>query len=92
MTAALWEKSGLDDPAMTMGHSLGEYMALVASRAISARECYALVEGGTRHARRHARKVGRHGAVLGLSADDVARLIEPVQNVWVANLNSPTRW
>lgn len=92
VTAALWEKSGLDDPAMTMGHSLGEYMALVASRAISVRECYALVE---RRARAMQDAIpGRSGAmaaVLGLSADDVARLIEPVQNVWVANLNSPTQ-
>ncbi len=90
VTAALWERSGLDCPAVAMGHSLGEYMALVVSRAISVRECYTLVE-------RRARAMqdampggsGTMAAVLGLSADDVARLIEPVQNVWVANLNSP---
>ncbi len=90
VTAALWERSGLDRPAVAMGHSLGEYMALVVSRAIPVRECYTLVE-------RRARAMqdampggsGAMAAVLGLPADDVARLIEPVQNVWVANLNSP---
>ena len=90
VTAALWERSGLDGPAVTMGHSLGEYMALVASRAIPLRECYTLVE-------RRARAMqdampggsGAMAAVLGLPSDDVARLIEPVQHVWVANLNSP---
>ena len=90
VTAALWERSGLDRPAVAMGHSLGEYMALVASRAIPLRECYTLVE-------RRARAMqdampggsGAMAAVLGLPSDDVARLIEPVQHVWVANLNSP---
>ncbi len=90
VTAALWERSGLDGPAVTMGHSLGEYMALVASRAIPVRECYTLVERRAR-AMQDAMpgESGAMAAVLGLSADDVARLIEPVQNVWVANLNSP---
>jgi malonyl CoA-acyl carrier protein transacylase len=41
VSAALWERSGLKDPAMVMGHSLGEYMALTASGAIPLMECFA---------------------------------------------------
>jgi [acyl-carrier-protein] S-malonyltransferase len=89
VTASLWEKSGLDRPAVTMGHSLGEYMALAVSGSISVRECYGLVS-----ARAQAMQdamppgTGTMAAVLGMTASDVARWIEPVENVWVANINT----
>jgi [acyl-carrier-protein] S-malonyltransferase len=89
VTACLWKKSGLDLPEMAMGHSLGEYMALTASGAVSVQECYTLVEKRAR-AMQEAMPpgTGAMAAVLGMSAVDVAGVIEPVSHVWVANINT----
>lgn len=89
VTGALWDSCALNDPALVMGHSLGEYMALVASGALSLKECYALVS--TRASAMEnamAKGEGAMAAVLGLSAAAVSEAIEALDRVWVANINT----
>ncbi len=43
VSIALWKDSGFDSPAMVMGHSLGEYSALVASEALDFADALDLV-------------------------------------------------
>jgi [acyl-carrier-protein] S-malonyltransferase len=90
VSAALWERSGLRDPAMVMGHSLGEYMALTASGAISLMECYSLVSARA-SAMDSAMPAGRGAmaAVMGMSAEDIAEVLKDIDGIWVANINTP---
>ncbi|MDM7934365.1 MAG: ACP S-malonyltransferase, partial [Methanothrix sp.] len=90
VSAALWVRSGLSDPAMVMGHSLGEYMALTASGAISLMECFDLVKARA-SAMDSAMPAGRGAmaAVMGMSAEDIAEVLEGIDGVWVANINTP---
>jgi [acyl-carrier-protein] S-malonyltransferase len=72
------------------GHSLGEYTALVAARALSAESGARLVM-----ARGEAMQVaadtepGTMAAVLGLDPDLVAQACRTVQGAWPANDNAP---
>lgn len=88
VTAALWEESGLNDPLMTMGHSLGEYMALTAAGALSRDDCFALVcqRAAAMNSAMPAGQ-GAMAAVLGLKEEEVAEALEGVDGAWVANLN-----
>ena len=89
VTASLWMRSGLDRPEIAMGHSLGEYMALAVSGALSVPECYRLVEKRARAMQdAMAPGSGSMAAVLGMPAADVAALIEPLADVWIANINT----
>ncbi len=88
VTAALWARSGLDQPEMVMGHSLGEYMALVAAGALSLSDALPLVQ----HRAAFMEGAGREGeggmaAVLGLSVEDVSEVVDAFDDVWVANIN-----
>lgn len=77
-------------PAVCAGLSLGEYTALTASRKISFANCLPLV--ASRGAYMHEACLAFPGGmqvVLGLSADDVAKAIASLANVWVANVNCP---
>lgn len=89
VSAALWESSGLDRPAMVMGHSLGEYMALTVSGAISLHECYRLVEKRASVMDEAGRKAkGSMAAVLGMSASDIADALQGIEGAWIANINT----
>jgi [acyl-carrier-protein] S-malonyltransferase len=88
VTAALWEKSGLNDPLMVMGHSLGEYMALTASGALSRKDCYALVcERAAAMDEAMPKGQGAMAAVLGMTGEEIAEALKGVEGVWVANFN-----
>jgi len=89
VTAALWDSCAFKDPALLMGHSLGEYMALVASGALSQEECRTLVSvRASAMDKATAGGEGAMAAVLGLSAADVSETIENLDGVWVANINT----
>lgn len=88
VTAALWEESGLNDPLMVMGHSLGEYMALTASGALSRDDCFALVclRAAAMDSAMPAGQ-GAMAAVLGMRAEEIEEALESLDGAWVANLN-----
>ena len=75
---------------LALGHSLGEYSALVATDALGFDDALRLVkrrgEAMTAAARRQP---GAMAAVLGLDAVTVEELCEAVPDVWPANFNSP---
>ena len=87
VTSALWVRSGLDQPEMVMGHSLGEYMALVTAGVISSSDGLDLVKNRAVFMER-AMPAGKGGmaAVLGLSYQDVSSVIDAMEDVWVANI------
>lgn len=90
VSAALWAKSGLNDPLMVMGHSLGEYMALTASGALSQEDCYMLVcERAAAMDSAMPKGQGAMAAVLGMAAEEIEAALAGVDGVWVANFNMP---
>jgi [acyl-carrier-protein] S-malonyltransferase len=92
VSSALWKRSGLDDPAAVMGHSLGEYSALIAAGCLSTNDAIELVKKRAAFmdsSMPHGS--GGMAAVLGLSADETADAISPFSDIWVANLNSSSQ-
>jgi len=90
VSAALWESSGFDRPAMVMGHSLGEYMALTASGAVPVGECLSLVGVRASAMEEAAQKSeGSMAAVLGMPVEDITEALLGIDGVWVANMNTP---
>jgi len=94
MSIALWRvlSEQMPDiaPTAVAGLSLGEYSALTASGRLSFRDGVKLVrarglymhEAGVKHP-------GTMAVCLGMAPDEVAEILEPVEGVWVANLNCP---
>ena len=85
------EKAGIR-PQVCAGHSLGEYSALCAAGAVTKEDCLRLVfkRGELMH-REATRHQGAMSAVVGLTMDQVAALVEksaPAGIVAVANHNS----
>jgi [acyl-carrier-protein] S-malonyltransferase len=77
-------------PDYVIGHSVGEYSALVASGALSTRNAAALVrERGEAMAEAAREKPGAMAAVLGLGDDVVEELCSAIEGVWPANYNCP---
>ncbi len=77
-------------PAVVMGHSLGEYSALVAACAMTYADALRIVaERGA--AMRDAGRAapGAMAAVMGLSDDDARALAAEAGDVWPANFNCP---
>jgi [acyl-carrier-protein] S-malonyltransferase len=75
---------------LVMGHSLGEYTALVAAGAMGYAEALRLVaERGEAMQRAAEARGGTMAAVLGMSDDDVEALCAEAGDVWPANLNCP---
>jgi [acyl-carrier-protein] S-malonyltransferase len=75
---------------LAMGHSLGEYTALVACGAIGYAEALRLV--GERGEAMHAAGLERPGtmaALLGVSDEDAEELCAEAGDVWPANYNCP---
>lgn len=92
VSAALWQRSGLDDPALVMGHSLGEYTALVAAGSLQVPEAIGIV------AKRAAfmdasrpRGQGGMAAVMGLSRQEIGQVLADIPDLWVANLNGASQ-
>jgi len=88
---AVLEKESLQ-PAVSAGHSLGEYSALCASGVISKQDAITLVikRGELMHREATVNKGAMH-AILGLAIDQVQEIVDEVQNdgvVSVANHNT----
>ncbi len=87
LRAAEEESGGLAEPLVVLGHSLGEFSALVAAGALP-------LAGAVRLVRRRGELMqaadpsGGMLAVIGLDADVIRRAIEPTRMV-VANDNAP---
>jgi [acyl-carrier-protein] S-malonyltransferase len=78
------------EPDYVIGHSVGEYSALTAAAALSAREAVALVrERGVAMAEAAQEKPGAMAAVLGLEDGVVEDLCSRIEGVWPANYNCP---
>jgi [acyl-carrier-protein] S-malonyltransferase len=77
-------------PDYVIGHSVGEYSALVAAGVVTAREAVALVrERGEAMAEAARVNPGAMAAVLGLDDAVVETLCAGIENVWPANYNCP---
>jgi [acyl-carrier-protein] S-malonyltransferase len=73
-----------------IGHSVGEYSALVASGAVSGPDAVRLVrERGLATAAAAAEHPGAMAALIGLSDEVVEQLCDDVDGVWPANYNCP---
>lgn len=81
------------NPVMTIGHSLGEYSALVAAGAISLKEALPLVAvRGRLMEEAFPKGQGTMAAVLGMSQEEIEQALETLPNneiVDIANLNCP---
>jgi len=79
-------------PVMTVGHSLGEYSALVAAGALSLDEALPLVNlRGKLMEKAFPKGQGTMSAILGLSAEKIQEVLENITDeiVDLANLNCP---
>lgn len=75
---------------LTLGHSLGEYAALVASGSLPFDEALRLVHARGEATTAVARRVpGAMAALLGATEEQVERLCSAVGDVWPANYNCP---
>lgn len=92
VSVALWERSGLKEPALVMGHSLGEYTALVAAGSLQAPEAIRLVmkRAAFMDASR-PRGQGGMAAVMGLSRQELEQVLSDIPDLWVANLNGASQ-
>ena len=73
-----------------IGHSVGEYAALVASGALDGPSAVRLVrERGIATAAAAAEQPGAMAAIIGLDDVVVERLCDEIDGVWAANYNSP---
>lgn len=78
------------EPVSLAGHSLGEFVALAVSGAISVEAGLELViERSKLMAKAAEEHPGSMTAVLGLSQSEVRQFTDRVDGVWVANDNSP---
>jgi [acyl-carrier-protein] S-malonyltransferase len=77
-------------PDYVIGHSVGEYSALAAAGALSARDAVELVSKRGEAMAEAAREFpGAMAAVLGLPDDVVEKLCAEIDGVWPANYNCP---
>jgi len=88
VSTALWERSRLFEPAAVMGHSLGEYSALVAAGCLRKDEAIDLVKKRAAFMD-ESMPAGSGGmaAVIGLSQEETADAISQLEDIWIANLN-----
>jgi [acyl-carrier-protein] S-malonyltransferase len=77
-------------PDYVVGHSVGEFAALSAGKAISAEDAIALVrERGLAMAETAKEHPGAMAAILGLEDEVVEKLCREIHCVWPANYNCP---
>jgi len=92
VSIALWERSGLKDPAAVMGHSLGEYTALVASGSLPSGKAIELVKKRAVFMEASCPKgAGGMAAVMGMSETEVQEVIAGIGELWIANLNGDSQ-
>jgi [acyl-carrier-protein] S-malonyltransferase len=78
------------EPDYVVGHSVGEYSALAAARALTIPEAIALVrERGLATAEAARETPGSMAAILGLEDEVVEELCRRIDGVWPANYNCP---
>ncbi|RLL45283.1 [acyl-carrier-protein] S-malonyltransferase [Oceanobacillus piezotolerans] len=80
------------NPLMTVGHSLGEYSALVAANALSLEQALPLVQmRGKLMEEAFPKGQGTMAAVLGLDEEEISNALSMIENeiVDIANLNCP---
>ena len=78
------------EPDYVVGHSVGEFAAVAAARAMTEEEAIALVrERGIAMAEAAARHPGSMAAILGLEDEVVETLCRKILGVWPANYNCP---
>jgi len=87
----LFEKEKIT-PSMVVGHSLGEYSALVVAGSIPVDEALPLVQTrGRLMEKAYPKGKGTMAAVLGMNEDEIQPIVEQIDDeiVDVANLNCP---
>jgi [acyl-carrier-protein] S-malonyltransferase len=78
------------EPDYVVGHSVGEFAALAAARALGTEEAIALVrERGLAMAEAARERPGSMAAILGLDDPVVEALCQEIAGVWPANYNCP---
>jgi [acyl-carrier-protein] S-malonyltransferase len=78
------------EPDFVVGHSVGEFAALAAARALETEDAIALVrERGLAMAAAARENPGSMAAILGLEDEVVEGLCEKITRVWPANYNCP---
>jgi [acyl-carrier-protein] S-malonyltransferase len=78
------------EPDFVVGHSVGEFAALAAARAIDEEGAIALVrERGLAMAAAAKENPGSMAAILGLADEVVEALCQKITRVWPANYNCP---
>ncbi|MDQ4149736.1 MAG: ACP S-malonyltransferase [Actinomycetota bacterium] len=78
------------EPDAVVGHSLGEFAALVAAKGLSFEDGLRVVAvRGKAMAAAGQRHPGGMAAVIGLDAEVIEEICSKAGDVWVANLNSP---
>jgi len=88
-TWAVLREAGLEI-AVALGHSLGEYSALVAVGHLSFADALGIVRRRGQAMRAAGERVaGTMAAVVGLDDDQVDELCRELGDVWPANYNSP---
>lgn len=82
--------AGGEDPAVVIGHSLGEYAAMVAAEALSFDDALRLVSIRARETAAVAHRIpGAMTALIGIGWDEALELCEGIEGVWIANDNHP---
>jgi [acyl-carrier-protein] S-malonyltransferase len=78
------------EPDYVVGHSVGEFSALAAARALDTNDAIALVrERGLAMAEAARENPGSMAAILGLADEVVEALCARIARVWPANYNCP---
>ncbi len=89
MYLELLKERGME-PDICAGHSLGEYSALVGSGCISFEDGLRLVrKRGLLMAKADPDRKGSMAAIIGLKLEEVESIVDEVNGVVVANVNSP---
>lgn len=78
------------DPGVLLGHSLGEYSALVVAGAMTLPEALTIVaERGAAMREAAQASPGAMAALLGPSDDEATALVAEIEDLWLANFNCP---
>ena len=90
--AAAVARAQMSPPEAVVGHSLGEYAALVEGGVLDYEAALRLVDlRGRAMAQAGAEQPGAMVAVVGLPQETVAGICAAFGDVWVANVNTPTQ-
>lgn len=79
-------------PDAVVGHSLGDYAALTAAGALAYEDALRLVSlRGKAMLEASRRNQGGMAAVIGLDSQVIGAICDDIEDVWIANLNSPNQ-